>query len=88
MTDTVKINRYSWLDYLIDRLENWKFNTAAAYIEGEDNQRSRLNDELKEAIRLLSRLYGNSGWFEGDMGALVRVYVDKVVTDLKALHIE
>jgi len=60
---------------LLGRLGNWKFTQALRLVEAENGQRlemgSMLNSEIMDGIRALSRAFGNSGWFDGDLGTIV-----------------
>jgi len=55
---------------LKSRVENWKFESALKYID------DKVTDGEKEIIKALARLFGNSGWFYGDMGILVDTVLD------------
>ena len=58
---------------LKSRLFNWKFEQALQYVDGGVDL-----DDL-EVIKALARLFGNCGWFEGDVGALVSVVVSSLI---------
>ena len=53
------------------RLYNWKFDQATRYLEGEPAS-------LQHTVTVLARLFGDSGWFGGDMGLLVNVVVESL----------
>jgi hypothetical protein len=40
---------------LENRLYNWKFRKACAFLEGE-------SEEVKDTVRILSDLFGDCGW--------------------------
>lgn len=54
---------------LISRLENWKFGQAMQYLR-DDHPKSVHNE-----VNVLCRLFGDAGWFDGDIGELVRLAV-------------
>lgn len=60
---------------LLGRLMNWKFTQALRYVEAEDGQRlemgAHLNGDIMDGLRALSRAFGDSGWFDGDLGTIV-----------------
>ena len=49
------------------RLNNWKFQTALNYLATDAN----CTDNELELITALARVFGNVGWFEGDMSTIV-----------------
>lgn len=65
-------------DKVKSRLVNWKFERAAKVLLDAD-----VEDMSKEAavVYELSRMFGNSGWFDGEMGELVGAVVDLLVRD-------
>lgn len=70
---------------LISRLENWKFNSAhAIYADLSLIRRENLSD-VGTKILALSEMYGNCGWFEGQMGGLVAVTVDLLIEKVRSL---
>lgn len=54
---------------LYSRLYNCKFNSALKELKEE-------NEETKEIIETLARIFGNSGWIDGDIGLLVGVVIE------------
>lgn len=50
---------------LFGRLLNWKFEQALQYLDNEP-------EEVKDLVKSLARMFGNSGWFFGDMSEIVR----------------
>ncbi|MEW5934422.1 MAG: hypothetical protein AB1816_12670 [Bacillota bacterium] len=54
------------------RLLNYKFEDAARYVDGEPAY-------VKEAVATLNRLFGNVGWFDGDIALLVSYALDALV---------
>jgi len=60
---------------LVGRLLNWRFESAKIYYIAE-------SQEVKDTVDLLARLFGNYGWFSGDMGELTGLVVDKLCEDL------
>lgn len=59
---------------LIGRVENWKFEQAIKYLEGE-------SDEVKEIINALATSFGNVGWFDGNLGRIVEFAVKCLLPD-------
>jgi len=53
---------------LVGRVNNGKYETALAYLEGQPL-------DVVEAVNTLARLFGNGGWVDGDMGNLVGGYL-------------
>jgi hypothetical protein len=51
---------------LYSRLAHWKFRQALAYVQDEPAER-------REAVEALARLFGDVGWFDGDIGHVVRL---------------
>lgn len=51
----------------------WKFADALALA----SKRTVIRYEL---LATLARLFGNSGWFDGDVGALVACAVDEILS--------
>jgi uncharacterized protein (DUF1810 family) len=49
---------------LFGRLLNWKFKSALNYLDGA-------TDEEKSLVEALARMFGNCGWFDGDMAEIV-----------------
>lgn len=49
---------------LKSRLLNFKFSSAANYLNGEI-------EDTQNLVNILSRLFSNSGCFNGDMGDLI-----------------
>jgi len=47
------------------RLQNWKFGQALVACDGTEEK------EYRHKIDLLARLFGDVGWFDGDLGELV-----------------
>lgn len=59
------------------RLWNWKFESAAASMHAEDDKLPRgassaYTDDEASMINGLNRLFGNVGYFNGEMSDLVR----------------
>lgn len=57
---------------LVGRLRNCKFTQAKKYMKGQPK-------DVQDCIRVLSRLFDNNGWLEGDMGVLLGMAVDLLV---------
>lgn len=53
-------------DECFDRVVNWKFMSAEEHLTDEATAEERI------VIETLARMFGNSGWFWGDMGTVVR----------------
>jgi hypothetical protein len=51
---------------LRSRLSNWKFESAMNYLDGESEE---------VAVKTLDGLFGNCGWFWGNMGEVVGLAV-------------
>ena len=49
---------------LFGRLDNYKFESALAYLKGESK-------ETKDLVKFLAKVFGNSGWILGDMSILI-----------------
>ena len=60
------------VELLRSRIENWKFNMARQYLKGQPK-------EVKELVKALAGLVGNSGWFDGDLGLCVGFVADKLL---------
>lgn len=56
-------------EQLVNRLENWKFYDA--YAIAKQVPFNAEHEVVKDIIGSLSRLYGNCGWFEGEVGCLI-----------------
>lgn len=56
---------------LESRLINYKFEDATAHLEGED-------DDTKSVVEALARMFGNPGWFDGDMALIIDVVLQKI----------
>jgi hypothetical protein len=50
----------------VDRLVNWKFDRAEDFLTDDATLQER------EVVQALARAFGNSGWFFGYMGVIVR----------------
>ena len=59
---------------LRDRLINWKFKSAMIYADVFSD-----DPEAMEVLETLNRMFGNIGWFFGDMQILVGVAVDMLL---------
>lgn len=59
-----------------ERLENWKFDSAL-----RDMDEGPFQPTSNEAgtIRALSATFGNSGWFNGSLGDVVRAAVQRLL---------
>ena len=55
-------------DQLVSRLCNWKFAQALQYTEGQPSN-------VVHNVSCLANLFGNPGWFDGEMGTLVSLAV-------------
>ncbi len=64
----------SAIDDIDNRLYNWKFSQAAAYLHNKDVL-SRLNHDDVAVIRALAIVLSNSGWFDGGLSTLVNYIV-------------
>lgn len=59
-------------DEVAGRLYNWKFSQAGAALDTQIAAGEVVPTETeRETIAALGRLFGNCGWFDGDMGVLV-----------------
>lgn len=58
-----------------NRLENWKFTSALRSAE----KGSRPTGAEHETIEALSMVFGNSGWFDGTIGAIVEAAVARLL---------
>jgi hypothetical protein len=56
------------------RLINWKFKSAMIYADVFSD-----DSEAMEVLVTLNRMFGNVGWFEGDMATIVAVTVDMLL---------
>lgn len=56
------------------RLFNWKFETALRYID-------QFPDGAHELLRALSRLFGDVGWFSGDMATVIEYALNSIGID-------
>jgi hypothetical protein len=56
---------------LKSRLINWKFESALKYLDGEE-------EGIKVLVGILARMYGNCGWFSGDMAALIAAALESI----------
>jgi hypothetical protein len=61
---------------LVSRLHNWKFEDAWGLLL---RQPLLAPDDELPVVRALSRVFGNAGWFDGDMGTLVAAVVSRLV---------
>lgn len=57
---------------LINRLYNWKFESAERYLEGQP-------ETVCDAVKALSAGFGDCGWFWGTHADLVRVTVTLLI---------
>lgn len=57
-----------------DRILNWKFARAAELLDNANASQAE-----SELIAALARTFGDSGWFEGDVGLLVGVAVETLL---------
>lgn len=60
---------------VVNRLQNWKFNQGLTGAENDPD----VTQKERDLLHVLSRLFGNSGWFDGDMGALVDAALDSII---------
>lgn len=58
------------------RLENWKFSQALAALNADDATETEIH-----IIGSLSRMFGNVGWFDGEMSVIVATVVEYLLTD-------
>jgi len=58
------------------RLINWKFKSAE-----ENIKTSKLKPQSKRTIRMLSRMFRDCGWFDGDVAQLIIFAVDSIFRD-------
>lgn len=84
MTDEEHTWQHTWKflpehQRLADRLVNWKFKSASEYA-----QILTLPDGVQEQVESLNKMFGNCGWFEGDMGNLVEMAVYGLLSRLEA----
>lgn len=59
---------------LMGRLYNWKFEQAKDYLKDAD-------DNLKTAVLMLSNMFDDCGWFEGEVGCFVSKVVDELLSE-------
>lgn len=59
---------------LKNRLENYKFDSAKKYLDGEDRQ-------TQELVKSLSEMYGNVGWMSGHMATIINNAIRNVTPD-------
>ena len=59
---------------LRSRLINWKFKSAMIYKDVFED-----DPEAMEVLVILDRMFGNSGWTDGDMATLIGVAVDMLL---------
>ncbi len=57
-----------------NRLINWKFKSAMIHAKVFED-----DGEALEVLEALSRMFENTGWFDGDMATLVAVAVDMLL---------
>jgi hypothetical protein len=60
-------------DALVGRLCNWKFNQAQNYLNGQP-------EYVRRVVNCLAHTFGNCGWFEGAMGAIVGAALNALFT--------
>jgi hypothetical protein len=66
-------------DNVIKLLKNWKFQLASAYA---DEQTEPLPTEAELLlIESLARVFGNIGWFSGDMATIVSAAVSTLLSE-------
>ena len=68
MKDTVRSTK------LRSRLINWKFKQAMEYSDVLET-----DPEAMDVLESLEKMFGNSGWFDGDMATIVGVAVDMLL---------
>jgi hypothetical protein len=73
-----RIRSTSASENLINRLENWKFESALKHLRGQPRA-------VQSSVRALSRLLGNSGWLDGDIGELVTLAVEDLTGNREQL---
>ena len=66
-----------------DRLENWKFQQAKDVWESLPDKFK--SETLTETINALANMFGNSGWFVGDMGTIVGTTVKSLLRELDSI---
>jgi len=59
---------------LAERLLNWKFKSALKYLSAEDR-------ETKKIVKALADMFGDCGWFDGQMGRLISAMVEKITKE-------
>jgi hypothetical protein len=59
-----------------DRLENWKFASAQTSLRDQSRVGFATPTEVElDTVNALSSVFGNCGWFDGDLGCVVRAAV-------------
>ena len=59
-----------------NRLYNWKFESAQERLSEEEPTGAE-----RELVKALARTFGNSGWFDGNMGTIVSAAVTSLIGD-------
>lgn len=58
---------------LWNRIMNWKFRSAEELLDGTEPER------IAVLVRLLSKMFGNSGHLDGEMGSAVHATVQTIL---------
>src|SRR5262245_28641715 len=66
-----RLSQREQIDSLHNRLENWKFQQATRYLKG-------IRGEDRDLVEALSRMFGDVGWFEGDMGIIIEAALSHI----------
>lgn len=61
---------------LRDRLLNWKFSQAAEHLD--KLPKGMVGEEHANVIGALCRVFGNSGWLDGDLAVIVDFVVARL----------
>ena len=59
----------------LGRLENWKFERAADFLDRE------ATDEERNLVTALAIVFGDSGWFPGEMEVIVSAAVSTLLEE-------
>jgi hypothetical protein len=62
---------------LISRLVNWKFGQALAHVGGQPH-------DVQDVINALATVFGDCGWFEGNMGIIVGAALEGIGLSVEA----
>lgn len=69
-------------DALVSRLWTWKFESARRLLDDDLHLDKAQMAWVRDTVTALADLVGNSGWFEGALGVIVNVVVERLLTTL------